>query len=205
MAGGIGVTPMIAMAHTLYAQNREFIFYYKASTRAGAGFVEELQAYPWADRVHLYFSDENRLNIADVLGDYQVGDHLYTCGPALFMDAVFESALAQGWDEDGLHREYFTAPNTDHYENFAFKLVLQKSGVEIEVPGDKKATEALAEAGYAVDTKCSDGICGVCATVYTAGEIEHRDYVLSKDQRKEKMILCCSRASAAGGEVVLDI
>lgn len=205
MAGGIGVTPMIAMAHTLHARDREFIFYYKASSRASAGFIEELQDYPWADRVHFYFSDENRLNVADVLGGYQPDDHLYTCGPAPFMDAVFDSALAQGWDEDKLHREYFTAPNTDHYENHAFKLVLQKSGVEIEVSEDKKATEALADAGYAVDTKCSDGICGVCATEYTAGEVEHRDYVLSKEQRTEKIILCCSRASSAGGEVVINI
>ncbi len=204
MAGGIGVTPMISMAHTLHAKGREFNLYYKASTRAGAGFVEELQSYPWADRVHFYFSDENRLNVADVLGDYKPDDHLYTCGPAAFMDAVFDSALSQGWDEDNLHREYFTAPNTDHYENHAFKLVLQNSGVEVEVPEDKTATEALAAAGYAVETKCSDGICGVCATAYVAGEIEHRDYVLSKEQRKEKVILCCSRASVPGGKIVLD-
>jgi len=205
MAGGIGVTPMIAMAHTLHAQGKEFVFYYKASTRAGAGFVEELQSYPWADKAHFYFSDENRLNVADVLGDYCDGDHLYTCGPAAFMDAVFESALAQGWDEDSLHREYFSAPDNDDYENHAFKLILQKSGVEIEVPEDKKATEALADAGFAVDTKCSDGICGVCATKYVDGDIEHRDFVLSKDQRREKVVLCCSRAAEPEGEIVLDI
>lgn len=205
LAGGIGVTPMIAMAHTLHAQNREFVFYYKASTRAGAGFIEELHGYTWADRVHFYFSDENRLNVADVLGDYQADDHLYTCGPAAFMDAVFECALEQGWDGDSLHREYFTAPDTTHYENHSFKLVLQKTGVEIEVPEDKKATEALAEAGYAVDTKCSDGICGACSTQYVDGDIEHRDFVLSNEQRLGRVILCCSRAAEPNGEIVLNM
>jgi reductive dehalogenase len=205
MAGGIGVTPMIAMAHELHAQDKEFIFYYKASTRAGAGFVDELQQVPWAHKVHFFFSDENRLNVADVLGDYQPGDHLYTCGPAAFMDAVFDSALAQGWEEDNLHREYFSAPTGEEYENHAFKLILKQSGIEIDVPKDKKATEALADAGYAVDTKCSDGICGVCATDYVDGDIEHRDFVLSKAQRQQKMVLCCSRAAEPQGEIVLNI
>ena len=109
------------------------------------------------------------------------------------------------WDEENLHREYFSAPDTSDYENHAFKLILQKSGIEIEVPEDKKATEALFDAGYAVDTKCSDGICGVCATNYIKGDIEHRDFVLSKEQRQERVILCCSRATEPEGEIVLDI
>jgi len=205
MAGGIGVTPLIAMAHALHATGKEFVFYYKAKTRAGAGFVEELQNVPWSDRVHFHFSDENRLAVDDVLGDYQEGDHLYTCGPASFMDAVFESALKQGWDEDNLHREYFTAPGGVEYENHAFKLILQKSGVELEVPEHKKATEALLEAGYAIETKCSDGICGACSTHYISGEIEHRDYVLSKEEQKQRVILCCSRAAMPAGEIVLNM
>jgi hypothetical protein len=56
-----------------------------------------------------------------------------------------------------------------------------------------------------VDTKCSDGICGVCATPYLSGEIEHRDYVLSAKARAAKMIVCCSRARQPGGEIVLDL
>lgn len=205
VAGGIGVTPMIAMAHALHKAGKDFTLYYKASSRAGAGFVEELEGQDWADKIEFYFSDENRLNVADILGAYTPGDHLYTCGPAGFMDAVFESASAQGWHEENLHREYFSAPTTESYENTPFKLILQQSGVEIDVPADMKATEALAAAGYAIDTKCSDGICGVCATRYTKGDIEHRDYVLSKAQRLEKVILCCSRAAEEGGEVVLDM
>lgn len=205
LAGGIGVTPMIAMAHTLYAQGKEFVFYYKASTRASAGFIEEIKSYPWADRVHFHFSDEDRLDIASVLGDFQQDDHLYTCGPSAFMDAVFQSGLEQGWHEDNLHREYFSAPSSEHFENHDFKLVLHKAGVEIDVPAGKKATEALAEGGYAIDTKCSDGICGVCSTAYISGDVEHRDFVLSKQQREQNVILCCSRAAKSGGKIVIDL
>src|SRR5882757_1341513 len=110
MAGGIGVTPLIAMGHELSRAGADFALYYKARTRAQAAFVPEMQAMPWADRIHFHFSDENRLNVGDVLGDHRTGDHLYTCGPAEFMDAVYAAAIERGWLEDSLHREYFSVP-----------------------------------------------------------------------------------------------
>lgn len=203
--GGIGITPLIAMAHELYSKGEEFIFYYKASTRAGAGFKDELKSLPWRNNVHFYFSDENRLNVADVLGDYRAGDHLYTCGPSGFMNAVFESAINQGWPEDNLHREYFTVPGDVDYENHDFKIKLASSGKIIDVSAHKTAADALTEAGYPVDQKCSDGLCGVCICDYSAGDVEHRDYVLSKAQQNERLTLCCSRAAAKDGEITLDL
>jgi reductive dehalogenase len=205
LAGGIGVTPLIAMAHELHALGEEFRFYYKCSRRVSAAFIEELQSVPWADKVAFHFSDENRLKVADVLGDFQTGDHLYTCGPSEFMDAVFESANELGWDEESLHREYFMAPAVGGYENHPFQIELASSGRVIEVPADRTAVDALTEAGVPVDVKCSDGICGVCSTPYVSGDIEHRDYVLSKAEREHRMVLCCSRASEAGGKLILDL
>src|SRR5690606_41863446 len=103
-----GVTPLIAMAHELHAAGADFDLYYKSRTRAQAAFIPELQAMPWAERVHFHFSDERRLDIADVLNQYRDGSHVYTCGPAAFMDAVFETASGFGWPEEALHREYFS-------------------------------------------------------------------------------------------------
>jgi reductive dehalogenase len=205
LAGGIGVTPLIAMGHELHRVRAEFTLYYKARTRAQAAFIQELERVAWADRVQFCFSDEKRLDVAEVLGGYRPGDHLYTCGPVAMMDAVFETALAKGWCEDALHREYFLVPEGAHYENHPFVLELKRSSRSIVVQSDKPATQALKEAGIHVDVKCSDGLCGVCGTAYLEGEIEHRDYVLSKEQRKSKMILCCSRAKEAGGTIVLDL
>ncbi len=205
LAGGIGITPLIAMGHELHAKDADFIFYYKASTRAGAGFIEELNSLPWRHNIHFHFSDENRLNVADVLGDYQDGDHLYTCGPAGFMGAVFESAGAQGWPEEALHREYFTVPGDVDYENHDFKIKLAKTDAEIVVPANTSAADALTKAGYPVDQKCSDGLCGVCICNYIEGEVEHRDYVLSKAQQTHKMTLCCSRATDKDGVITLDL
>jgi reductive dehalogenase len=205
MAGGIGVTPLIAMGHELSRAGADFALYYKARTRAQAAFIPELQVVPWANRVHFHFSDENRLHVADALGDYKPGDQLYTCGPAEFMDAVYAAALEKGWDEEALHREYFSVPDGTQYVNHPFTLELKRSGVKVPVPADKSATVALKDAGINVDVKCSDGLCGVCKTHYLDGEIEHRDYVLSKSQRASSVILCCSRAKEAGGTIVLNI
>ena len=63
----------------------------------------------------------------------------------------------------------------------------------------------FAEHGYAVDLKCSDGICGVCQCRVLEGEVEHRDFVLSQKQRQTTMILCQSRAAQKGGVLKVDI
>jgi len=205
MAGGIGVTPLIAMAHTLFRTNRPFELYYKAKTRAQAAFIPELEAAEWRSHVHFHFSDENRLDIRTVLNRYSAGDHVYTCGPAAFMDAVFETARAAGWPDEALHREYFSVPDEGERENFDFELEIASTGQLVPVPKDMKATQALEKAGIVVDVKCSDGLCGVCSTRYLTGDVEHRDYVLSTAQRAERMILCCSRAREPGGRIKLDL
>jgi reductive dehalogenase len=205
MAGGIGVTPLIAMAHELHAAGADFALHYKARTRAQAAFIPELQQAAWAGKVHFHFSDERRLDIADVLRGEHAGEHLYTCGPAAFMDSVFETALAFGWDEESLHREYFSVPEADGRERYPFLIRLARSAQVIEVGRDQSAVQALAACGIQVDTKCSDGLCGVCAVNFVGGQADHRDYVLSKEQRKTRVVLCCSRAAEPGGELVLDL
>ena len=90
--------------------------------------------------------------------------------------------------------------------NRRFTLRLAASGRSVDVPAERSATEALAAAGVGVATKCSDGLCGVCAQPYDAAAsdaIEHRDFVLSGAQRRERLILCSSRARDEGGVIVL--
>jgi len=204
--GGIGVTPLIAMAHRLHALGRPFELHYSVRSRSSAGFLADIQAAPWRARASLHVSEEGtRADFARLVPVYANGHHVYTCGSARFMDAVFAAAQARGWPDDALHREYFSVPEPPDYVNHPFVLRLAKSGRTIEVPADRSATEALAAAGIFVDTKCSDGICGVCATPYTAGEVEHRDYVLSARERERKIILCSSRAKHPGGEIVVEL
>lgn len=205
LAGGIGVTPLIAMAHTLWKERRSFELYYKAKTRAQAAFLPELEAMPWSQNVHLHFSDENRLDIRTILNRYGPEDHVYTCGPAAFMDTVFKTAGEFGWPEDSLHREYFSIPEEADWENHDFEIQIASTGQVVAVPATLKATQALQQAGISIDVKCSDGLCGVCATGYLSGDVEHRDYVLSKAQRAQRMILCCSRAKRPGERITLNL
>ncbi|MDX1375120.1 MAG: PDR/VanB family oxidoreductase, partial [Burkholderiales bacterium] len=205
-AGGIGVTPLIAMAHRLHAVGREFELHYSAHSRAAAGFLADLARAPWRERVALHVSDEGgRADLQRLVPRFAEGFHLYTCGSARYMDAVYAAARAGHWPDEALHQEYFSVPEPPEYVNHAFVLKLAKSARRIEVAADLSATEALENAGIHVEVKCSDGICGTCAVHHLSGEIEHRDYVLSAKEREHRMILCCSRAKRPGGEIVVDL
>jgi reductive dehalogenase len=205
-AGGIGVTPLLTMAHRLHALGGAFELHYSVHSRAAAGFLADIDAAPWRDRVALHVTDEGtRADLERLVPAYAEGFHLYTCGSARYMDRVLAVAGAKGWPEAALHKEYFSVPEPPEYVNHAFTLKLAKSGRSIEVPADRSATEVLEQAGIHVEVKCSDGICGTCAVPHLSGEIEHRDYVLSAKEREKKMILCCSRAKQPGGEVVVDL
>ena len=206
MGGGIGITPMIAFAHRLHSLGKSFELHYSASTRAGAGYLDDLAAMPWADQVHYHFSDEGtRAELNLILCGYQEGWHVYTCGPERFMEGVMQAAEAQGFPEDARHLEYFSVPEQPEYENHPFTIRLVKSDRELIVPADKNAAQVLNEAGIHVDVKCSDGICGVCKCGVISGEVEHRDLVLSNKQRESEIILCQSRAAELDGMIEIDL
>jgi ferredoxin-NADP reductase len=207
MAGGIGVTPLLTMAHRLHALGRDFDLHYSAASRDACGFAAGIEAAPWAGRAHFHFSQEGgRADLAAEIPAYRDGMKLYTCGSDRYMDAVYAVARARGWPDAALSREYFTTPEPPDYVNHPFVLELTRSGRRLAVPADRSATDVLQEAGLPVLTKCSDGICGVCATAHS-GEtaIEHRDYVLSAAQRKDRVILCCSRPAAPGAVLRVEL
>ncbi len=205
MGGGIGVTPMIAMAHRLHALGRDFALHYSIPSRAQAGYLSDLARVPWADRVHIHVSDEGkRADLREVLGHWSEGTHVYTCGPDRYMSAVIAAATQNGYPEDARHLEYFAIPEEPEYQNHPFTLRLT-DGRDIDVAADEAASDALIRAGITVDVKCGDGLCGVCACGLVAGEVEHRDHVLSAAQRETRIILCRSRATSAGGVVSIDL
>lgn len=206
MGGGIGITPMIAMAHRLYAIKAEFELHFSCNSRERASFLDDLARAPWAEKVHLHFSSEGtRLELNELLSEFKDGYHLYTCGPDRYMTAVLDAGVSNGWTEEALHKEYFSIPETPEYENFAFTLKLAKSGKEVNVAADMTPADALLEAGVHVDVKCGDGICGVCKCDVISGDVEHRDFVLSNAQREQSLILCQSRAAAENGVVEIDL
>ncbi|MEL6947595.1 MAG: PDR/VanB family oxidoreductase, partial [Pseudomonadota bacterium] len=208
--GGIGVTPMIAMAHEAHARGMAFELHYSAKSRQTAGFLDDLNGMPWRDQVKVYITDEGtRADFSAIFSALATQDaaasHVYACGPDAYMAAVMDEAARAEVPEGHRHLEYFAVPEQPDYENQPFTLRLARSGTEIAVAETETATDALARHGISVDVKCSDGICGVCQCGVVAGDVEHRDFVLSKAQRESRMILCQSRAAASDGVIEIDL
>ncbi|WP_419849138.1 reductive dehalogenase [Candidatus Poriferisocius sp.] len=206
LGGGIGVTPLISMAHRLHALGREFELHYSFRSRETAGFIDHLQRQPWSQQVYIHCSEEGtRADLSEIVGTAQPGHVLYACGPEAFMDAVFAAGTAGRWAEKDMRREYFTAPEQAEYENTPFTVLLERSQQSLDVPVDKSIAEVLQDEGLPVITKCSDGLCAACVLSYTGGDVEHRDFVLSSKERETRIATCSSRAREEGGIVALDL
>lgn len=206
MGGGIGITPMLAMAHRLHVLGADFEVHYSFRARELAGFLDDLVNVPWADKVTLHCSTEGtRADLDEILADYQEGWHVYTCGPDVYMKSVIDAATNTGFPEEACHLEYFSVPDVPDYVNRDFVLRLAKLGKDIAVSADQLPTDALIDAGISIDVKCSDGLCGVCRCGLVSGDVEHRDFVLSEKQRETSIILCQSRAVQKDGIVEIDL
>lgn len=201
IGGGIGITPMLAMAAELQAAGRAFALHYCARSRSQAAFLSQLEASDYAP--HLHFSDEKRLDLAAVLSDAPPNTHVYVCGPSRLMDAVNEQALAQGYAPEQVHQECFSAEVETGGE--AFEVVAAASGITVKVLENQTIVEALALAGLKVNVSCKQGICGSCLTDVIEGEPDHRDHYLTDEEKADgdQILLCCSRAKC--GRLVIDL
>jgi vanillate monooxygenase ferredoxin subunit len=208
-AGGIGVTPILAMAEHLSESAKPFELHYCARTRARAAFVRRMELSSLAARVHLHFDDgprEQRLEIKEVLGSAADHAHLYVCGPPPFNEYVLQSARASGWPEARLHRESFAASTTNAVSaDGSFEVQLRSTGEILTVPVGRTIAQVLHEAGVNVAVSCEQGICGTCLTRVLQGEPDHRDEFLADAEhlRNDQMTLCCSRSKSA--RLVLDL
>jgi vanillate O-demethylase ferredoxin subunit len=205
IAGGIGVTPLIAMAYELRRRGTDFALHYCAHNRATAPFLAELESGPLGNALHLHLSGDpasRRFDAARVLAE--VGDaHIYVCGPSRLQDGVAAAAERLGLGER-IHRERFTA-DVDR-DGDPFTVVAERSGITAVVPPGRSIAQVLDEQGVAVQVSCEQGVCGTCVTRVLQGVVDHRDLFLSAEERASngRMTVCCSRAQA-GATLVLDI
>ena len=197
LGGGIGITPLIPMAYDLYRNGRPFALHYCVRHISDAALWPMIQASPWASHAHLNVSDQGtRADMAMLMAP---APRLYVCGAMPFMDAAQQAHAASGAASDLFHREVFSVPDDGDAVQHAFKVRI--AGQIIDVPEGVSLADALTEAGHAVPQKCGDGICGVCKCYLVSGEVDHRDLVLSKDERAHAIITCRSRAAAPGAEI----
>jgi ferredoxin-NADP reductase len=194
VAGGIGITPMLPMIAEANAAGSDWRLLYGGRERASMAFLDELGQY--GGRVTIVPQDEEgMLDLESILGRPQPDTLVYCCGPEGLLRAV--EKFCEKWPSGTLHIERFTAkPQEPTGEvDSSFELVLQRSGLTVQVPPDKSVLTVIREAGVSVLASCLEGICGTCETEVIDGDVDHRDSVLNEEERasNEYMMVCVSR------------
>ncbi len=199
LGGGIGITPMIAMAYSLHAAGKAFELHYCGRERGRSAFLAELAGAPFAANVFTHFDNEGaeqRLDLDKVLGQGEAGVHLYTCGPAGFMDWVIQGARDRGYTEAHIHKEYFQVEVDS--SGGSFEVVAARSGKTVQVAEGQSILAALAQVGIKIEISCEQGVCGTCLCDVLEGEPDHRDVYLTDDEKagNDQILVCCSRAKS---------
>ncbi|GAC1527203.1 MAG: PDR/VanB family oxidoreductase [Ramlibacter sp.] len=206
LAGGIGITPIKAMAHTLTAQGQSFELHYCARTARNVAFTAELRALVPPDRLNFHFDNGvpgHGLNIANLLKQQPDGAHLYYCGPVGFMKTCAEAS--NHWAPGSVHFEHFKPPEPapSSAADASFVVRLARRGITVPVLPDQSIVRAIELAGLRVPTSCLSGLCGSCKVDYLEGEVEHNDYILSDEEKTRCLTVCVSRARSP--VLVLDL
>jgi vanillate O-demethylase ferredoxin subunit len=199
LAGGIGVTPILCMAERLAITGAGFEMHYCARSAERMAFRERIAAAGFADKVQFHFDDgaaQQKLDLAALLAQPEVGLHLYVCGPKGFMDAVLNTAREKGWPEDQLHFEFFGAEVVKSDSDASFEIKLASSGRIVMVPKDQTVTQALSAAGVEIMMSCEQGVCGTCLTRVLEGVPDHKDSYLTPEEQaaNDQFLPCCSRS-----------
>jgi ferredoxin-NADP reductase len=203
-AGGIGVTPILSMAAELQAQGIPYRLHYAGRTQGLLAFLPQLHAICGeALSVH-YDSDESRLDIPATLDRMSDDAHVYVCGPSGMIDAVKAAALAKGVGAQRIHYELFKA-EVSSAANTPFDVELRSTGQVIRVATDQSIIQALEQAGVDVLYDCQRGDCGICQCGVIEGIPDHRDVILSDDEKASNKVMqiCVSRAKSE--RLVLDL
>jgi len=203
IAGGIGVTPFIAMIHQLRAEKKRFRLFYLSRSVETTAFLQELAADDIKDSVVVHHDEGDparSYDLKSVLAERRNREHLYCCGPTPLMHAVRD--MTGHWTPTSVHFEAFAEPEKVRPTDKPFRVKLAKAGDEFEVPVGVTIMEAMRARGHEVPSSCETGTCGTCKTKMLSGEADHHDLFLAPHERKDNIMTCVSRAPS--DEIVLD-
>jgi ferredoxin-NADP reductase len=206
IAGGIGVTPILAMAEKLASAGGAFEFHYSCKRPDQMAFRDRALSLPDINP-SLYFDggDPSKgIDLAAVLGTASEGRHAYICGPRGMIDAAISTARSLGWREENLHLELFSAPAVQD-GNRPIEVLAKASNRRVLVPPDRSILDCLIDAGLDPLFDCKRGECGACVTAVLDGVPEHRDYVLDEETRQSGRSMCICVSRAKSSQLVLDI
>ncbi|MDR7092535.1 PDR/VanB family oxidoreductase [Hydrogenophaga laconesensis] len=198
LGGGIGVTPLVSMAHALHALGAPFTLAVFARSARHLALSRVLDQAPWRGNVQVHFDDvPSPTSPATLVANAPAGSHAYFCGPEGFMTHVRNAC--QAWPAERVHFEYFSAPvkadaASARSEADVFEVVLARRQQRLQVPAGKSIAQVLQGAGVAVDTVCEQGICGSCLTPYLSGTPDHQDTCMTEAERATHVAVCCARS-----------
>jgi len=196
IAGGIGITPIMAMIRQLQAEpDKRFRLYYCTRSPEMTAFLPELGAPEMKGKVRIHHDGGDLARVLDlwpIVEQRKNREHLYCCGPRPLMEKVRE--LTGHWSSTAVHFEAFAEPEKIKPDDRPFVVKLARTGIEIEVPIGQTILQAMLARGVDAPYSCESGTCGTCRTRLLEGEADHRDLVLTEDERHDQIMLCVSRA-----------
>lgn len=203
IAGGIGITPLLPMIREAAAAGARWRLIYLGRSRTTMAFRDELDAY--SDRVTYWPREMNeRFDLAGLLASSSPGTLIYACGPENLLEAI--EACGETLPRGAVHTERFSAkPVTEPVLTESFDVELARSGITLTVPPDRSVLSVVMDHGIHVLWSCEEGTCGTCETGVLEGEVDHRDSVLTKEERQANdcMMVCVSRSCSK--KLVLDL
>jgi len=203
IAGGVGITPILAQLEDLHDGAVPYELHYSVRSPEHAAFLTRLRERE-GDKVRMYYDSDNQaIDFAGLLSNQPLGTHVYVCGPAGLINKVVVTAKSCGWPDSHVHWEQFSAPPMGD----AFDVFLARSRLTVHVPPDQSLMESIEGAGVDVPYLCRGGVCGYCQTrvLELDGELLHNDHFLT-DAEKAKggtIMPCVSRARCKS--LVLDL
>jgi ferredoxin-NADP reductase/nitrite reductase/ring-hydroxylating ferredoxin subunit len=205
VAGGIGVTPLLAMAQALGHQQLAHEFHYFAQNEGQLAFRDRLDGLERTLVPHLGLTPpQTGERLREILSGYREDMHLYLCGPGPMLEAARGIAAELGWPDKAVHFEYFK--NTNEIDDSStFEIALARSCLTLTVPAGKSILEVMREAGVDMPSSCEQGACGTCMATVIEGEPDHQDVYLNDAEKKAgaRIMTCVSRAKSP--RLVLDI
>jgi ferredoxin-NADP reductase len=203
VAGGIGITPLLPMIEDVDRRGRPWRLVYGGRSRGTMAFLDRLARWPGA--VTIQPQDEFGLLDLPTLLAPDDGTLVYCCGPEPLLQAV-RSHCAERWPAGCLRFERFTAAEvtTVPSRSQAFEVQCGRDGPVLDVPADRSVLEVLLDAGADVLFSCEEGTCGSCETTVLAGRPDHRDELLTPEEREAGLMLVCVSRSL-DQRLVLDV
>ncbi|MCV2893417.1 cytochrome P450/oxidoreductase [Lentibacter sp. XHP0401] len=200
VAGGIGITPIIAMADRLQKIGASYELHYAGRSRNTMAFLERA-ARDHGAVLAIYASDESAsLDLVTLVSTLSQGAQVYACGPERLLTALEE--LTADLPENTFHFEHFSSSNAvlDPANETSFEVEFADSGLVINVPADTTLLDAILATGIDIACDCREGLCGSCEVAVVEGEVDHRDVVLTRSERatNKRIMTCVSRAQKGG-------